>query len=232
MVNVLSQGDNELVTLDYGDLLQKIIQILKNKNIFKLSEKGDRLLIDIDEVANQVANLQIQNPLTSAIGVRSATINFTPQFRDKFPKLIRNIRDCLRQSLEFNLGQSISISEFVNSLITPLEHFQGNQNQKLGFTFAFNKQFPNLQKQKLILDRQSTGSASLLKFHKLTIRVQNTNQFTQQLRQGLENYSEQIAETETESEDLKDILAGICTEFDFVSKRLIVRYCAKAQQRT
>lgn len=48
MVNVLSQGDNELVTLDYGDLLQKIIQILKNKNIFKFSEKGDRLLMEID----------------------------------------------------------------------------------------------------------------------------------------------------------------------------------------
>ncbi|OKH36590.1 hypothetical protein NIES2119_16295 [[Phormidium ambiguum] IAM M-71] len=209
MVNVLSQGDNELVTLDYSDLLQKITQILKNNNIFKLSENSDRLLIDIDEVANQVANLQIQNPLTSAIGVRSATINFTPQFREKFPKLIRNIRDCLRQSLESNLGQNPSIGEFVNSLITPLEQFQGNQNQKLGFTFAFNKQFPNLQKQKLILDRQSPGSGSLLKFHKLTIRVQNTNQFTQQLRQGLENYIEQIAESETESEDLNDILAGM-----------------------
>lgn len=70
-----------------------------------MSGNGDRLLIDIDEVANQVANLQVQNPLASPNGVRSATINFTPGFQEKFPKQIREIRDILQQILASNLGK-------------------------------------------------------------------------------------------------------------------------------
>lgn len=207
MVNVLNQGDDDLVSLDYSDLLQKISQVLSNQTVFKLSG-SDRLIIDIDEVANQVANLQVQSPLTSAIGVRSATIKFTPKFRETFPNLVCNIRDRLEQTLTATLGENKSLPEFVSSLTTPLASFEGNNN-RLSFTFAFNQSTPSLQKQKLTLDRQTPGSASLLKLHKLTIKVHNTNQFSQQLQQGLANYIETKAESDNEVEELNNILQGM-----------------------
>ena len=203
MVNSLEQNNNDLVQVDYTDLLEKILQALKNQNPFCLSEDGKRLLIDIDTVANQVATFPVQNPLTSSNGVRAATINFTPHFRESFPNKILAIRDCLKQLL--------STPDFVARLATPLQSYQGNANQ-LGLSYAFNKSSPNLQKQKLNLQRHRPGSASLLKFHKIAIAVENTDQFHIQQRQALENYIDLVAEIESDRSDLHNILARMVAD--------------------
>lgn len=209
MVNVLEQGDNELVPVDYSDLLNKILQNLKNNNVFRLSEDRDRLQIDIDTVATQVAISQVQNPLVSSNGIRSATINFTPGCRESFPNRIREITECLKQRLESTIGENIE--EFVASLISPLQSFQGTGSQ-LGFGFSFNRPSPTLQKQKLSLDTQPPGSASLLKFHKLTIAVQNISQFQNHLKQGLENYIDEKVENESDREKWNNILDSIVSD--------------------
>ena len=207
MVNVLNQGDDDLVPLDYSDLLQKISQVLTTKNIFQLSGNGDRLLIDIDEVASQVATLQIANPLASPNGVRSATINFTSRFQENFPKQIREIRDIFQEKLTSNLGENQSIAEFVNSLVTPLQSFQGNANQ-LGFSYSFNQPSPNLQKQKLCVSNNRPGSASLLKFHKLKIKVREIDRFPEYLQEGLANHIDDLVsfDSETDREELHDTI--------------------------
>ncbi len=211
MANILEQGDSELVQLDYSDLLQIILQTLTEHNIFQLSENRDRLLIDIDTVASQVAILPVQNPLTSINGVRSASVNFTPGFRETFPRQIREIRDILTNLLTSTLGENRSIEEFITSLITPLTAFD-RKSDKLGLSFDFNRESPYLQKQKLTLETNRPGSASLLKFHKLEISVQNISQFQQQLQQGLANHIDTIVESETEREDFLDALDRIVAD--------------------
>ncbi len=199
MVNSLEQGDNELVPVDYSDLLEKLLQNLRNQQPFRLSENGQRLQIDIDTVASQVATSQVQNPLSSSQGVRSATINFTAGFRDSFPNKVGEIRDCLRQLLQSSLGENGAIEKFVTSLITPLQSFQGDATQ-LGFTYNFNNSSSNLQKQKLCLDSSRPGSASLLKFHKLTITVREIDRFPEYLREGLENHIDDRVTFDSESD--------------------------------
>ncbi len=207
MVNSLEQGDSELVSVDYSDLLENILQTLRGQNPFRIAENGQRLAIDIDAVASHVASLPIQNPLSSPNGVRSATINFAPGFRDNFPNKIREIRDCLTQLLESSLGSNPSIEEFVTGLVTPLESFQGNPTG-LGLTYTFNRPSPNLQKQKLCLDSNRPGSASLLKFHKLTIKVREIDRFPEYLKKGLENHIDrQITfDSESDREELHDTI--------------------------
>ena len=70
----------DLANVDYTDLLAKILLVLQkpNQEIFKLSDDNKRLRINIDQVATQVANLQVENPLgASANSVRSATVNIS-----------------------------------------------------------------------------------------------------------------------------------------------------------
>lgn len=212
-MNILEEGGNELVSVDYGDLLEQILRVLRNQqtqNPFTISSDRNRLLIDIDAVASQVASLQVDNPLgASANSVRTATVNFSPGSKERFPGQIREIRDCLQQHLESalsQLSQSNSIEEFVASLVTDLQTFRGN-TPKLDFTYPFG-QYKGLQKQRLSFRGNSSGSRELLKFHKLTITVQNTRDFNTQLREGLENYiNVQFGSaTESEREELVDIL--------------------------
>ncbi|GAB1541600.1 hypothetical protein NUACC21_42710 [Scytonema sp. NUACC21] len=185
-MNILDIG-KDLVYLDYSDLLQKILHTLHKQQIFKISDDRNRLRIDIDTVANQVAALEVENPLgASSNSVRSATINISPGSQERFHKQIQEIRDSVKQSLQSVLGNSSSIQEFVTNLVTDLENFKGEKHD-LGFTYPF-KPFENLQKQRLTFNNKTAGSREILKFHKLTIAVQNIHAFKTQLEQGLENY--------------------------------------------
>ncbi len=65
MANFIRSGDNELVYVDYGDLLDKIAEVL-SQNVFSISEEKKRLRINIDAVASHVANLGVDNPLGAA----------------------------------------------------------------------------------------------------------------------------------------------------------------------
>ena len=130
-VNVLRLDDSDLVTVDYGDLLDKILEVLQEKNPFSISGDRQRLLIDIDTLANQVATCkEVQNSLGNCENQGdSATVNFLPEVEVRFRSKVREIEGCLRQQLQSALGDNVTIDKFVVSLVTPLESFKGKGTQ-------------------------------------------------------------------------------------------------------
>jgi len=208
-MNLLKLGDTDdnLVPADYSDLLHKIINILGTTNPFKLRLKPRHLIIDIDDIANQVATLDIQHPLGSSEGAAEvATINFTSDFAQKFPQLIQQITEILRQHLQNTIGLNYNSNDFVHSLISPLEanEFRGN-GYVLGFQYDFNNRYKGLQKQQLTLEN-TPGLNSLFKFHKLTISVDHINNFSQALKEGIKNHIDRQTDNEEEQENLYTLL--------------------------
>ena len=204
-MNILRLDDSDLVPVDYGDLLDKILEVLQGKNPFSVSGDRRRLLIDIDAVAAQISSLNVRPPLGGfERQAHSATVNFTPELETQFGTQIRQIRQYLRQHLASVVGGNDAIENFVSSLIEPLESrsFQGS-GQELGFKYDFAKPSPTLAKKKLTLQRPNTvGTTAILKLHKLTIAVRDSDIFQQQLKEGLENYIDENAENESDKEEL------------------------------
>jgi hypothetical protein len=210
MVNTLAEGDNGLVRLDYSDLLTKILKFLQNndtKNPFSRSKDGNRLLIDIDEIAFQVASSTIQNPLgISASSAKSASVNLSRGVKPFFINQVQQIRDCLKKHLASLLtqeGQDISLEDYVNSLATELKQLTG-ESKTLGFTYPFGNPNEGLQKQRLSV-QQNANNNCLLKFHKLTITVENTSKFDEALKASLRNFIN-LKFSSNQQEDFNDIL--------------------------
>jgi hypothetical protein len=225
-VNSIQPGNDDLIYVDSTDLLSKILHCLRGKKVFKISDDSDRLRIDIDSIAAQVAtSLQVENPLgVSATSAKAATVNFSPGFKENFPSQIQQIRDCLKQILESALGDSASIEQFVGNLVTDLQNFKGDKAD-LDFTYPFLPH-QGLQKQRLSFNSENAANKELLKVHKLTITVQNTRNFNRQLQQGLEHYiNEQFSSASAgEKEDIEYIIEDLETETnsDFYRLRDIV----------
>jgi hypothetical protein len=205
-VNILSEGDNHLAPLDYSSLLNKILEVLSSQKPFQFSPDGGRLRINIDKIAYQVANSQVESPLASASGIRSATVNFSDRTGKNFPEQIRLIRDCLQNLLSAAIPQNTTIESAISQILTDLQSFQGTK-PALGFTYPFGE-YTGLQKQRLSLQRHRSGSDSLLKFHKLTITVKDIKGFDSQLSSSLDNYIQRefAEESESDLEDLSDTL--------------------------
>lgn len=204
MVNSLRLDDSDLVPVDYGDLLEKILEVLQGKNPFSLSDDRRRLIVDIDAIAADVAKIEVRKPLGSfERQAHSATVNFPQEVEEHFGDRIKQIKECLRQHLESKLPQNASIEKFVNSLITPLSSpsFRGN-GKELGFKYDFGNRHTSLEKEKLTLQSPDSGSHATLKLHKLTIAVRNTDVFQQQLKEGLENYINEKADTNDDRQEL------------------------------
>ncbi|GAX42019.1 hypothetical protein NIES4075_30170 [Tolypothrix sp. NIES-4075] len=224
-MNSIQPGSDDLIYVDYTDLLSKILHCLRGQKVFRISDDNNRLRIDIDSIAAQVANQQVENPLgVSANSAKAATVNFSPGFKENFPSQIQQIRDCLKQILESELGDSTSIEQFVGNLVTDLQNFQGDK-ASLDLTYPFLPH-QGLQKQRLSFDEKKSRNQELLKVHKLTITVQNTRDFNRQLQQGLEHYiNEQFAGASAgEKEDIEYILEDLEkeTNSDFYRLRDIV----------
>lgn len=205
-MNILRLDNSDLVPVDYGDLLDKILEFLQAQNPFSTSDDKRRLLIDIDAAAARTATSQVPPPLGSLERLaRSATVNFTPEVETKFGTQVRQIRECLRQHLASVLGGNDAVKNFAASSIEPLDSplFQGS-GMELGFKYDFAKSSPTLAKKKLTLQRQNTvGTQAILKLHKLTIAVRDSDIFGQQLREGLERYIDENAETESDRQELR-----------------------------
>ncbi|MCW6053091.1 hypothetical protein K4039_24210 [Lyngbya sp. CCAP 1446/10] len=202
-MNILRLGDDDLVPVDYGDLLDKILEVLQGKNPFSVSEDRRRLLIDIDTIAADVAQKEVRKPLGSfEREADCATVNFPAEIEEHFGTQVRQIREYLRQQLELKLPQNSSIESFVANLISPLDSpsFRGS-GQELGFKYDFGTRHP-LEKEKLTLQSVGSGSHATLKLHKLTIAVRNTDIFEQELKQGLQNYINENAENSSDIQEL------------------------------
>jgi hypothetical protein len=223
MVNILQEGDNGLVRVDYSDLLSNILKVLQEqqtKNPFTLSKDGNRLLIDIDEIAFLVASATIVNPLgASASSAKSATVNLSQGLKPHFIKQVQQVRGCLQQQIESMLTTAekpINFEEFIKNLATELKEFQfdtkskeyKNEAKYISFKYDFAKQHNSLQKRRLCLQSQTASSSPLLKFHKLTITVENTGKFDEQLQASLKNFIN-LKFSVDEQEDLNYILEDL-----------------------
>jgi len=210
MVNSLTFGDDDLVPVDYSDLLDKISGVLQTQNPFTRSNDNCRLVIDLDAIATQVASLQIIPPLGSfERQAHSATVNLTAEVEVRFRIQIRQIREYLRQHLETILGGGEAVERFVTSLIAPLDSpsFRGSDTE-LGFKYNFPKH-STLEKKKLTLQRLDSSTQAILKLHKLTISVRNSDIFQQQLREGLEKHINENTDNREDREHLKDRLDDV-----------------------
>jgi hypothetical protein len=211
-VNILKLEDSELTPVDYGDLLDKILEVLQDKNPFALSDDRHRLLIDIDAIAADITKVSVQLPLGDLENrSHSATVNFSAEVATRFCSQIREIETCLRKQLQSILGESTAIEKFVDSLTSPLESLKGSGTQ-LGFKYDFGKKHPNLQKQKLTLQFSDSGGNSLLKFHKVTISIKNADNFAAELQRGLENYINEKAENKDDRTELHSLLAEMVND--------------------
>ena len=203
-MNSLQLDHSDLVPVDYRDLLDKILEVLQGNNPFSVSDDKRRLLIDIDAAANQIAISQVLPPLGSCEPqARSATVNFPAEVETRFGIQIRQIREHLGQHLASVVGGD-GIENFVASLIEPLESpsFQGSGTD-LGFKYDFAKSSPTLAKKKLTLHRPNTvGTTAILKLHKLTVAVRDSDIFQQELKEGLQNYINENAESESDKQEL------------------------------
>lgn len=196
-----SRGDHLL--LNYEDLLKNILaELNKTGELFKLSGDKRRLIVQIDTIAKAIAILNVDNPILGREdSARTATINFLPEFAPKFNTYITDIKEILSSLLQGYLAtQNFSLPE----LVTNLSQYKANQPE-LNFLYPFTP-LNNITQQSLAINPKATGSSSALKLHKLTIQVKNLQRFTDSLRQGLENYVEDLTDDEEELEELKDIL--------------------------
>jgi hypothetical protein len=208
MVNDFRESRSDLAQVNYSSFLQQILRKLPDYPLFQLSSDRQRLGIQIDPLAKALATTPgVENPLTSAQGVRTATINFARGFREQFPSQIRQIRSLLQQQLAGAIGQQETIQELRDRLI--LDNFSAipkADKQPLNLWQDFATAYPNQQTQQLRIETNRPGSESALKFHKLTINVHNTNQVQDQLKQGIENYIASEVDSEEDQEDLYHIL--------------------------
>ncbi len=242
-MNTLEEGSNGLVSLDYSDLLTKILTVIQNQqsqNPFSISTDLNRLLINIDEIAFQVASLQVENPLGSSASIaKSASINFSKASKNSFINLVKEIRDTLKKHLEFVCSQikpGINIEKYVADLATDLTSFAGETKTSLSFTYPFTEEYPGLQKQRLSLEKAKSTSTSLLKFHKLTITVENTRLFDSQLKASLQNFInlEFAGEAESDRQELNDILDDLAanpkSDYYYVKRLMDTEAIGKLQR--
>ena len=210
MVNTLELANNDLVPVDYLEIMGAILQAVQQKQtLFNIKENEGRSRVDIEKIAHDVARQQLANPLQgSEVGVRAATVNFSPQCRQRFPNIIREIRKALREQLEASLKNSdLTITEFVSSLLQDLESFK-NPKPALDLSYPFSSY--NLQKQRLSI-QDPGGNSGALKFHKLTITISHIQDFDRELKAELQRYIDEQLKPDDEEDhnDLNDILQDL-----------------------
>ncbi|MFL0648559.1 hypothetical protein AB7310_11975 [Cylindrospermopsis raciborskii UAM/DH-BiRr] len=202
----------DLAYLDYSDLLNKILGILKQKSLFSISPDGCRMRIDIEEVATEVMRLNPSNPLVNDRSARAATLNFSPNTHDLFRKQIEKIaieiQDKLTLAMQKN-GEYHDRVEFIRTLTSDINEFQGNYREDnktrlLDLTYPFPEE-TNLKKQRLTV-RQNDNSKNqqLLKAHKVKIHVDKPCDFTTTLIKGINNYIN-IKFADVDQEDKEDL---------------------------
>ncbi len=210
-MNIISEDKNQLARLDYSQLLKAILDSLKLNNPFKWSANGgDRLNLNIHDIADSLAKKDLSSPLITTYGIRSATINLTRDSETLFPLEIREIYQTLYSHLEASVP-SQDIKQAISHLISNLADFKDNSGgkTKLGFKYNF-KAASSLKQQRLNLQSSTKGSDAILKLHLLTITVRNISNFEQELHDGLENHiSSDPSLSPSEQEELQDNLEDL-----------------------
>jgi hypothetical protein len=213
--NRLGIDDNELANLDYSNILKQILACLKTENPFSFSQDGQRLELKLDDITTKLLSKKLESPLSSAQGIKSASINFSILYGDKFTEQIREIRDRLNQNLQQATPANFeNVEQVIQHLLSDLQSFQ-DESQNIDFIYPF-QEHKNLLKQRLSLKNNHSKSESLLKLHKATITVQEITEIQAHLKISLTNYVKQ--QFSYENEDVKEELGELLEEFFSNSK--------------
>lgn len=205
--HTLEEITDLLAKLDYVPLLDLILEALKNKQIFKFSEDGKRLLIYAYPIAAEIATTKAgrsSNPLTQTVNVRAATVNHTSE--TEFYSKITGISEELRTQFDTACGNK-EVKECVQNLCTALSQFD-SKNIALPFSYPFttNRVF---RSQRLSIEDSSTsnrrtGTDSYIKAHHLNVRFEGIFQFDENLLTNIRTYIDSISKTD--SQDRKELI--------------------------
>ncbi|WP_168504065.1 hypothetical protein [Anabaena sp. UHCC 0187] len=201
----------DLANVDYTDLLNKVLQVLKQKQLFTISKDNQRVLVNVNQVVNEVINLQPYNPLGNERSVRAATLNFSSGSQETFVKQIKEISACIQGYLTAAISQNQSIDrfQFIQQLITDLQTLKiSNQPSKLDFSYNF-PEYQKLQKQRLTVKKSDSKQKQLLKAHKVKISVEKPRDFPAVLLTGINNFIDTKFTNSRDIEDLEDILDNL-----------------------
>lgn len=205
----IEESSNPLAKLDYTPLLDKVLELIKEKPLFKFSPDRKKLRISAYDIAYEIAtntNLRPQSPLIQNIGIKAATVNF--KLETEFYSKIQAIRDELRKQLVTAGGENQTKSSLDN-LCTPLSNFISTQ-AGLPFKYPFNNPY-SFTSQRLVIENslaqeRRKGTESVIKAHHLNVKFEGISNFNSRFLDSLKSYIDAI--TRADSEDWKE-LTGI-----------------------
>ncbi|BAY20692.1 hypothetical protein NIES2100_04350 [Calothrix sp. NIES-2100] len=209
----IEESSNPLAKLDYAPLLDAVLKLLKEKNIFKLSPDGNRLLIQAYDIAYTIAvksDGRPQIPLPQDFGIKAATVNFSSE--TDFYSKIKAIKDELKKQLDTACGEK-GTKACLENLCRVLSDFNSTQ-PALPFNYPFQKPY-SFTSQRLIIENRLAqerrrGTDSIIKAHHLNVKFEGISNFSNQLLDSLKSYIDSITEPDSgDWEELTDILNNI-----------------------
>ncbi len=207
-MNRLEFSENELVQVDYSDILDKICAELKDSP-FRFSQ--GRLLIGFDIFAQRVVESQPADPLGGKYYPRTATINFSSDCAKTLPDKIQAIYTILKNHLQDTLiKNNSSIEDFLQQIITDINNFKQGQT-KLNFIYPFAT-YDNLGIQKLEIISEDKKRTINNKSDILTITIGHAKEqeLKENIQKGLQNYIDN--KFEDASQENLDLLQDTLTD--------------------
>jgi hypothetical protein len=192
----------DLANVDYTDLLNKILQVLQEQQIFEIHHNNQWLLINSNQIATQITQLQVNNPLGNATAVDTATLNLSAGSEERFCQQIRQITNAIQTQLKAAILKKTGIDRFIfiKQLISDLKKFRVISHK---FDLTYN--FPpaeNLEKQRLTFKKDCEQNRQLLKAHKIKISVNKPRDFHRELVKGINNFIDrQFGDTSYEDKE-------------------------------
>jgi hypothetical protein len=199
-MNTFELGEGLPFSVNYEDLLAQILRELRQNQLFRVSSNGrDRLMVNIDAIAQAVAQQQIRDPILGDYSARSATLSLTADFEPRFNGVIQNVR----QEVASQLQQQLDTTGFdLNDLLTTLEEESWSR-----ISFAREASDSTaVPIADLETRTEGRGGDSLLKFHKVMITVGEVNQFSERMKAGLNRHLADILTDEDELEDAQEAI--------------------------
>ncbi|MEH2460079.1 hypothetical protein [Nostoc sp.] len=209
----IEESSNPLAKLDYSPLLDKVLELIRQKTLFKFSPDKKKLRISAYDIAYEIATnpeLRPQSPLTQNIGVKAATVNFISD--TEFYSKIQAIRDELRRQLDTACGENQTKSSLDN-LCTPLSNFISTQ-ASLPFQYPFNKPY-SFTSQRLVIENRLAqerrkGTESVIKAHHLNVKFEGISNFQSRFLDSLKSYIDTISRPDSQDwQQLTEILDNI-----------------------
>ncbi|HVB20553.1 MAG TPA: hypothetical protein VNG51_01225 [Ktedonobacteraceae bacterium] len=226
-MSTLEVGLDNLSTVDYRNIFEAIMHNLKKtERLFSIRDES--VTFDIDKLADAVAQqLASSNryPFENRDGTTQAAIHMPTtaqkeEFSEQFERLIlQELRTSFERALHTLPGknpESRSIQTYVTRLPKSIATFSTprlSDKTKTGLKYELDKENP-FEKQRLHIQPKQSGNEPRLKGHKLTIQVQDIQNFDRQLINGICNYLKTQGADEEEIEEAKETLQLMANKED------------------